>query len=94
MIIFVTGTTVGWFIGSWRGALLCGVFSFFMAAIYGINDYLGEGCVYELKQRDPKSAEKLLNFLKIIFLPLFIIILLATILASIKLCELFGFCNQ
>lgn len=87
VLIFFSGVHVGQINGGWHGILLCGVFSFLMASIHDEFFYLGSRCVYEIKQRDPKSAEKVSKFLAIITLPLFIIMLIATILASIKLCE-------
>ena len=87
VIIFFSGIHIGSINGGWRGGVLCGVFSFCMAAIYAIFNYLDARCVYEIKQRDTKSAEKLSKFLFAISLPVFIIMLIATIFASIKLCE-------
>jgi len=87
LVIFFSGIYVGKTNCGWRGFLLCGIFGFLMAAIHDIFSYLGSQCVYEIKQRNPKSAETLSRFLAIITLPLFIVMLIATIFASIKLCE-------
>ena len=88
LMVFFSGIYVGKVNGGWYGMLLCGVFGFFMAAIHETFSYLGSRCVYEIKQRDLKPAEKLLRFLSVITLPFFITILLATILTSVKLCDI------
>jgi hypothetical protein len=87
LVVFFSSIHVGKINGGWRGAILCGVFGFLMAAIHEMFCYLGSRCVYEIKQRDSKSAEKLSRFLAVITFPFFINILLAAILASVKLCE-------
>ena len=87
VVIFFSSIHVGSINGGWRGGVLCGAFGFFMAAIYAIFNYLDARCLYEIKQRDPKPAEKLAKFLFAISFPVFIVMLIATIFASIKLCE-------